>query len=239
MQIELVDLDALRAGQKNGSVYPRAASRVTKWRYDHGKMSQIKFARKAGVSVGCLQALELVQRDTRRPQMEKIAKAMGLTYEELTAGDAEPLKGNDERFKDLFPDDLEVAHMYQRADGTLKMAVRRMLVDYYRHAHEALQEKTPLRLPTDVDFREHRSGVERRSGVDRRDAASTRAEKQAADSRAAALLQRLLQLDPDAMQDIEAMLPEPDVPKAPPAPAAHDGRLREPIKKAHQTRKRR
>jgi len=204
MQMELVDLDALRTGQKNDSVYPNAAARVIEWRRKHGKMSQIRFAQKAGISVGCLQALEGVQRDTRRPQMDKVAKAMGLTYAELTAGDAEPVKATDTRFKDLLPDDLEVAHMYQRADGTLKVAVRRMLVEYYRRANEAL--KDPLRLPLDANFHEQRHGDRR--VVDRRATAAQREQATVLNERVTALLQRLLRLAPDALDDLEALADE-------------------------------
>jgi transcriptional regulator with XRE-family HTH domain len=163
-KIELVALDHSHSGPNNEAVpYEKAAARVVRWRLRHGKMSQEAFAKLAGVSVGTLQALESARRATRRPLLEKIAKAMDLTYEDLMAGDPEPVQASDPRLSGLLPDDLIVAHMYQRADGNLKVTVKRMLTEYHQRARAAMQSKEALRLPTEATFRERRSGIERRS----------------------------------------------------------------------------
>jgi transcriptional regulator with XRE-family HTH domain len=166
-KIELVDLDAVRSSQNNEPVpYANAAKRVRDWKRDHGDPSQEAFAKLAGISIGCLQSFENLTRNTRRPNLEKIAKAIGLTYEELIAGDAEPVATTDDRLKKFFHDDIEVANWYHHADGNTKIQVRRLLMEYYRHAQDKREEA--LRLPTEATFREHRSGVDRRSGIERR-----------------------------------------------------------------------
>ena len=48
-------------------------------------MTQIDFAQRAGVSVGCLQAFESGTRVTRLENVERIARACALTVEELFA----------------------------------------------------------------------------------------------------------------------------------------------------------
>jgi Helix-turn-helix len=170
VKIELVNLDAVRASHKNEAVpYANAAKRVVDWRREHGKMSQEDFAALAQVSVGCLQALEKQIRNTRRPNLEKIAKAMALSYEQLIAGDTEPIRTDDPRVQGFYPDDFEVLGWYHHADGDTKQTVRRTLLAYYRHAaeRERSQTKEALRPPSEATFRERRAG-ERRSGIDRR-----------------------------------------------------------------------
>ncbi len=68
--------------------------------------------------------------------------------------------------QDLLTDDLEVALLYQRANGALKIAVRRMLEAYVRREAARPLLLAPgglLRLPAEAPFHERRCGVDRRA----------------------------------------------------------------------------
>ena len=181
----LLRLDLVRGRSNNGRVdedYKYAAVRVRAWRKRHDAdgrllvdplhdehMSQARFAELAGVSVGCFQGVEAGLRRTRKENLAKIARVMDLTLDDLTAplpAQPEAAPGTpDPRFEGLLPDDLDVARLYQRADGPLKTTIKRMLTEYHQRARAQLQSKEALRSPSEAPFRD-----ERRSGIDRRGA---------------------------------------------------------------------
>jgi transcriptional regulator with XRE-family HTH domain len=70
--------------------YRAAATRVRKWRRLH-EIDQIAFARQAKISVGCLQGFERAVRATRRANLVKIAKVLGMSVEQLLEDDRAPM----------------------------------------------------------------------------------------------------------------------------------------------------
>ena len=116
----------------------RAGRRVIDWRRAH-KKTQREFAKLAGVSIGAVQSLEAGTRQTRPTSIAKIAKAIALTPDQLFERDpnqpvAAVLNGSYARGTaiDLLPDTIDVAWLYQCADGDLKAAIKDALCDYYR-----------------------------------------------------------------------------------------------------------
>jgi hypothetical protein len=108
----------------NEAMYRQAAARVIAWRREHGAMSQVQFAAKAGISVGCLQGFETEMRQTRKKQVERIARAMDLTFDQLTADDAEAGQTPDPLLKDLLQEDLRLAQRFHHAGAEVKHAVK-------------------------------------------------------------------------------------------------------------------
>jgi transcriptional regulator with XRE-family HTH domain len=111
----------------NEAMYRQAAARVIKWRREHGAMSQIRFAAKAGISVGCLQSFETAVRATRKKQRERIARAMDLTLDQLFADDAEAGQTPDPLLKDLLQEDLRLAQRFHHAGAEAKHAIKAFL----------------------------------------------------------------------------------------------------------------
>lgn len=111
----------------NEAMYRRVAARVIAWRREHGAMSQIQFAAKAGISVGCLQSFEAGVRDTRKKQRERIARAMDLTLEQLFDDDAEAGQAPDPLLKDLLQEDLRLAQRFHHAGAEVKHAIKAFL----------------------------------------------------------------------------------------------------------------
>jgi transcriptional regulator with XRE-family HTH domain len=111
----------------NEAMYRRAAARVIAWRREHGAMSQVQFAAKAGISVGCLQSFEAALRETRKKQRERIARAMDLTLDQLFADDAEAGQTPDPLLKDLLQEDLRLAQRFHHAGAEVKHAVKAFL----------------------------------------------------------------------------------------------------------------
>jgi transcriptional regulator with XRE-family HTH domain len=167
-------IDATRLDLKNGAVaYENAGKRVVKWRHDHDQdgaprkgtakgMSQITLAKRAGVSVGCLQGLETGTRATRQEHLLAIAKAIGLTYEELTSEDPEGAAAiiPDPRGEGLNNEDYVIAHLFHDAHTDVRVQVKTTLE---RHATEQ-STKLPPAVATPAD---RRSGSGDRRAHDR------------------------------------------------------------------------
>jgi transcriptional regulator with XRE-family HTH domain len=111
----------------NEAMYRQAAARVITWRREHDAMSQIQFAARAGISVGCLQSFETGVRATRKKQMERIAQAMDLTLDQLLADDAEAGQTPDPLLKDLLQEDLRLAQRFHHAGAEVKHAIKAFL----------------------------------------------------------------------------------------------------------------
>ena len=108
-------------------LYRLAAARVIAWRREHGAMSQVQFAAKAGISVGCLQGFETGMRHTREKQVARIAVAMDLTLDQLLADDAEAGQTPDPLLKDLLQEDLRLAQRFHHAGAEVKHAIKAFL----------------------------------------------------------------------------------------------------------------
>ena len=111
----------------NEAMYRQAAARVITWRREHGAMSQVQFAARAGISVGCLQSFETGIRATRKKQLERIALAVDLTFDQLTADDAEAGQTPDPLLKDLLQEDLRLAQRFHHAGAEVKHAIKAFL----------------------------------------------------------------------------------------------------------------
>jgi transcriptional regulator with XRE-family HTH domain len=119
-------LDPPRFDSENESVYARAAKRVKDWRREH-ELDQVTFARQARISVGCLQGFERDIRATRKTNLQKIAKAMGLSVDQLLADDGGPAVKPDPLLKDLRHEDKEVANQFHHAGAVTKYAIKHLL----------------------------------------------------------------------------------------------------------------
>jgi transcriptional regulator with XRE-family HTH domain len=108
-------------------MYQLAAARVVTWRREHGDMSQVAFAKLADVSVGCLQSFEAASRRTRASNLEKIAKVLGLTTDQLLAEDVELQQQPNELLKDLLLEDLRMAQRFHHAGAEVKHAMKAFL----------------------------------------------------------------------------------------------------------------
>ena len=119
----------------NEAMYRQAAARVIKWRREHGAMSQVQFAKRAGISVGCLQSFETASRATRKKQMERIAGALDLTLDQLLADDAEAAQTPNPLLKDLLQEDLRIAQRFHHAAAEQKHAVKTFLTAHLSEDH--------------------------------------------------------------------------------------------------------
>jgi len=102
----------------------RAGARIVAYRSaqttrrDNGRrlpLTQTELARRAGVSIGTLQGLELGTRRTGRRQLQKIANAIGMTIDELVAPEALATRvvgGDGNGAIHLTPEALLVARSY-------------------------------------------------------------------------------------------------------------------------------
>jgi transcriptional regulator with XRE-family HTH domain len=115
-----------RAAWDNADVLRRAAERVREWRRLHG-LSQIAFARRTGISVGCLQGFETGTRRTRDAALAKIAAGIGTTLDDLTRLDAGARP--DPNLADLKPEDLRIARAYHHSGAEIKHAIKRFFLD--------------------------------------------------------------------------------------------------------------
>lgn len=106
---------------------------IETWRRDHGRMTQRDFAARMGVSVGVIQSLEKGTRATRIASLKKIAERMQVALETLLNETAHAIGfvHPDPRVAALLPDDVEIAIMYQRAPGQLKIEIRQALERHY------------------------------------------------------------------------------------------------------------
>ena len=122
------DIDRFVSATDNEAVsYRQAAARVIQWRREHRAMSQAQFADRAGISVGCLQSFESGTRNTRKKQVARIAAAMDLTFDQLTAEDAEAGEIPNPLLKDLLQEDLRIAQRFHHAGAETKHAVKAFL----------------------------------------------------------------------------------------------------------------
>src|SRR5262245_27842328 len=185
-------LDPAQTALNNEDVsYEHAGPKLIEWRRRHNEMSQIEFAKLAGVSVGCLQGLETGTRATRDVNLDKIAKAMGMTRKELLSPEesARP-PATDPRLKNLTAEDLQIAHLFHEAFTEVWVSVKTQL----RTAVELARKDAELegRLFPDV--------IDRRSGRDRRQLAAD------AEARLRQLQQRLAKATPAVITQLEALL---------------------------------
>lgn len=121
-------VDRFVSDTDNEAMYRQAAARVIQWRREHDDMSQVKFAARAGISVGCLQSFETGTRATREEKLERIAAAMDLTLDQLKADDAEAGQTPNPLLKDLLQEDLRFAQRFHHAGAETKHAVKNFLV---------------------------------------------------------------------------------------------------------------
>jgi transcriptional regulator with XRE-family HTH domain len=119
-------LDRRHFGPENDHVYARAAKRVRDWRREH-ELDQVTFARQARISVGCLQGFERAVRATRKHNLQKIAKAMGLSIDQLIADDGAAGPKPDPLLKDLRHEDKVVAQHFHHAGAETKYAIKSLL----------------------------------------------------------------------------------------------------------------
>ncbi len=119
-------LDRAADAFDNEAMSKRAAQRVRDWRKAHGDLSQIQFAKQAGVSVGCLQGFEAATRATRDKNLDKIALAIGLSGKAELLSDDDPPAKPDPLLKDLRPEDLRFANLFHRAELDIKHAAKRL-----------------------------------------------------------------------------------------------------------------
>ena len=109
-------------------VLHRAARRVREWRRLHN-ISQIAFAERNGISVGCLQGFETGTRQTRETNLAKIAAGIGTTLDDLISAD-NPAARPDPLLVDLKPEDLRIAHAYHHSGAEVKHAVKRLFLSH-------------------------------------------------------------------------------------------------------------
>ncbi len=201
-------VDRSHASFDNEAMYKGAAEKVKAWRKAHGEMNQVEFASLAKVSVGCLQGFEAATRATREKNLLKIAKTIGLhTKEELLSDDGPQPPKPDPLLKDLRPEDLRLANHFHHAGADAKHAVKEFLspeVSDERREQIAVVLERLLHLPA--------------SSVSAIAVAVPVLEQlllpthQLADietwltPRAVTFLQRLGQLDAEALADVELMV---------------------------------
>jgi transcriptional regulator with XRE-family HTH domain len=159
-------VDVARVGHNNDDqvAYENAGRRVAKWRQAHDAkgatrkghakaMSQIALAKKARVSVGCLQGLETGARATRDKNLKKIADAIGLTVAELTSDETETSTIiRDPRGYHLSDEDYAIAHLFHDAHTEVRVQVK---ADLQRHATE--RESPSRATPTAAAVGDRRS----------------------------------------------------------------------------------
>jgi transcriptional regulator with XRE-family HTH domain len=121
-------VDRFVSDPDNEAMFRQAAARVIQWRREHGAMSQVQFASRAGISVGALQSFESGTRATRKKQVERIAAALDLTLDQLLADDAEAGQTPNPLLKDLLQEDLRLAQRFHHAGAETKHAVKKFLV---------------------------------------------------------------------------------------------------------------
>jgi transcriptional regulator with XRE-family HTH domain len=109
-----------------------AGQRLEAYRRAHGRMTQRDLAGRVGLSVSLIQSLEAGTRATRRASLEQIAARLGMSIDELIAPD-NPINvlHPDPRVAHLMPDDIDVAVLYARAPGPLKIQIRHLLDVHY------------------------------------------------------------------------------------------------------------
>lgn len=117
----------------------RAGRRVIAYRAAHGTMrhrkripmTQVEFAKKAGVSVGCVAAFETGLRSTRRDSVRRIAAACDLTVDELLADDvpaaARPAPLEAPGFTDEV---LAIARIFDLAHTEVRVRVKAILLEH-------------------------------------------------------------------------------------------------------------
>lgn len=130
--------------------YRLAGARVAEYRRSHGRMPQRTLARKAGISVGSLQALESATRITGRSILDKVAQAIGLTVDQLMAED--PKQQVDARLAGLTAADIRIAFLFQRANGHLKIAIEGILLEEHTKQEAELKEGGALSALTAAGF---------------------------------------------------------------------------------------
>ena len=111
----------------NEAMYRQAGARVIRWRREHDAMSQVQFASRAGISVGCLQSFEKGKRHTREQHIARIAAVMGLTLDQLKADDADAGQIPNPLLDDLLQEDLRLAQHFHHAGAETKHAVKKFL----------------------------------------------------------------------------------------------------------------
>jgi transcriptional regulator with XRE-family HTH domain len=116
-------LDRSSSGHDNDLMYERAAKRVLEWRREH-RLSQMALAKLAHVSVGCLQSFERGTRQTQPPKLDKIARALGLTRDELLGEDETLHFKTNPLLRDLRPEDLRLAQAFHHAAAEVKYAMK-------------------------------------------------------------------------------------------------------------------
>jgi transcriptional regulator with XRE-family HTH domain len=164
-------LDRRHFGPENDDVYARAAKRVRDWRREH-ELDQVTFARQARISVGCLQGFERAARATRKHNLQKIAKAMGLSVDQLIADDGAAGPKPDPLLKDLRHEDKVIAHAFHHASADVKYAIKSLLApdlpdelrDEIGRFVKDLLEDDQLELPELQRMTLERYGARRRVG---------------------------------------------------------------------------
>lgn len=174
-----------------GVSYEHAGPKVVEWRRVHNEMSQIAFAELADVSVGCLQGLETGTRATRDVNLDKIAKAIGITRKELLSPEPSARPPADPRLKNLTAEDLQIARLFHEALTEVRVSVKAQLRAAVELARQDVANDGSL-FPDVID---------RRSGHDRRRPLAAEA-----DGRQRALVDRMVQLAPLVIDRLETFL---------------------------------
>lgn len=149
----------------------RAGQRVVAYRLAHGTLrgrrraplTQIALAKRAGISVGCLQGFEMGTRVTRPDNARRIAAAIGLTLDALfsdepaTSAPPEPAAAPTPAIaRELTPEELFVVRMFSIAVSEVRVRLKSELI-----AHLAQRRDRPaVELLRDVCASEGISGVE-------------------------------------------------------------------------------
>lgn len=141
-----------------------AGVRIEQWRHQH-RLSQQAFATLAVISKGTVVCLEKASRTPQREVLDKVAAAMKITVAQLldtgsdTETSAEPLA---RQAPGLLPEDLQVAYMFSKASGRLKLSIWNQLVAFHIRAQDELKGGAMAVLPDGGTFPERRSGIDRR-----------------------------------------------------------------------------
>jgi transcriptional regulator with XRE-family HTH domain len=101
-----------------------AGQRVRDWRRrQRPPLSQPAFAKRAGISLGCLQAFERGARQTRESNVARIAAVLGLTAAQLLDADTYAPTPPDPLLTDLRREDLRLAQAFHHAGAHAKYAI--------------------------------------------------------------------------------------------------------------------